>query len=113
MAGEFPKGKKPTRVSFDGVPTELPKRTWKQMYATVASHLVTDGVLNRGNTPIKRPRANKNLVSRSKDGFNSAVDIGGGRWLEANVNAIGAVDNSIFLLEVCGFDPSTVRVHFD
>lgn len=113
MAGEFPKGKKPTRVSFDGVPTELPKRTWKQMYATVASHLVATGRIHRGNVPIKRPKAKKPLVSLSKDGFNSAVDIGGGLWLEANVNATGAVDNSIFLLERCGVDPSTVRVHFD
>lgn len=113
MAGEFPKGKKPTRVSFDGVLTELPKRTWKQMYATVASHLVTDGVLNRGKTPIKRPIAKKPLVSRSQDGFNVPVDIGGGLWLEANVNANGAVANSIFLLQECGVDPSTVRVHFD
>ena len=114
LAVKFPKGKKPTQVSFDGVPKVLPERTWKQMYATVASHLVATGRI-KSNTTI-RPKGReeaKPLVSPSKEGFNAPVDIGGGLWLEANVAAKGAVANSIYLLEVCEIDPSTVRVQFD
>lgn len=114
LAGEFPKGIKPTRISFDGLPIVLPKRTWKQMYATVASHLVATGRI-KANTTI-RPEGKKDgkpLLSPSKDGFHAPMDIGRGLWLEANVAAKGAVANSIFLLEWCGIDPTTVRVHFD
>ena len=113
-AREFPKGKKPTRVIFEGVPIELPKRTWKQMYATVARHLVATGMI-RPNTIIKPKvrRRGRPLVSSSDDGFHSAVDIGGGLWSEGNVSREMAVDNSIYLLEECGVDPSTVWVYFD
>lgn len=113
-AGEFPKGKKPARVSFDGVPTELPKRTWKQMYATVAGHLVATGRIRPGTTiKPKVRRSGRPLVSPSDEGFHSPVDIGGGLWSEGNVAREMAVDNSIYLLEECGVDPSTVSVCFD
>ena len=113
-SGEFPKGQKPTRVSFGRETTVLPKRTWKQMYVTVASHLVATGRV-KANTTIK-PKGKdgvKPLVSPNEDRFNVPVDIGRGLWLEANVAAKGAVANSIFLLEWCGVDPTTARVHFD
>lgn len=108
---EFQKGTKPTRFRIDGEMFEA--GTWKQLYVKIASHLVATDRIHQGNVPIKRPRAKKPLVSWSKDRFNVPVDIGGGLWLEANVNAKGAVANSIFLLQECGVDPSTVRVHFD
>ena len=114
LVGEFPKGKKPTRVSFDGVPTELPTRTWKQMYATVASHLVATGRLQVSMIDVTvGGRSVGSRVSTNKEKFDDAVDIGGGLWLQGNVSRKGAVENSIFLLEVCGVDPATVRVHFD
>ena len=113
-ARKFPKGKKPTRVIFDGVPIELPKGTWKELYVAVAKHLVTTGRLQVNGIDVpERGRSVQSLVSARKDRFKGAVDIGGGLWLQGNVARIGAVDNSIFLLEVCGVDPATVRVHFD
>lgn len=77
MPDEFPEGK-PTRVSIEGMTYELTLQTWKQMYVTIASHLVSTGPTYRGNTPIKLPRAKKALVNSSSEGFRVPVDIGCG-----------------------------------
>ena len=113
-AGEFPKGKKPTRIIFEGVPIELPKGTWKELYVAVAKHLVTTGRLQVNMIDVRESgRSVRSLVTADKESFKGAVDIGGGLWLQGNVSRMGAVDNSNFLLEVCDVDPATVRVHFD
>lgn len=113
-AGEFARGKKPTRVIFEGVPIELPKRTWKELYVAVAKHLVTTGRLQVNMIDVRESgRSVRSLVTADKESFKGAVDIGGGLWLQGNVSRIGAVDNSNFLLEVCDVDPATVRVYFD
>ena len=113
-AREFPEGKRPTRVNFDGVPIELPKGTWKELYVAVAKHLVTTRRLQKNVIGVRESgRYVRSLVAADEESFKGAVDIGGGLWLQGNVSRIGAVDNSNFLLEVCDVDPATVRVHFD
>ena len=113
-AREFPEGKRPTRVIFSGLPIELPKGTWKELYVAVANRLVTTGRLQVNMIDVRESgRSVRSLVTDDKESFKSAVDISGGLWLQGNVSRIGAVDNSNFLLEVCDVDPATVRVHFD
>ena len=122
-ASEFAEGKKPTRVIIDGVPIELPKGTWKELYVAVAKHLVASGGIRPGSEPIKLPKAKNHLINSSGvhppskryprgNRFVVPVDIGEEFVLEGNVPRQGAIDNSIFLLQKCGVDPSNVRVQF-
>lgn len=123
LTDEFPEGMNPTRVVIDGIATDLPKGTWKELYESVAKHLVATGRITSGDLPVKLPRAKNHLINSTgmhpaskshPDGkpFVVPVDIGMGFLLEANANRHGAIDNSIFILESSGVDPSTVRVQF-
>lgn len=123
LTGEFPEGLNPTRVTIDGIDTNLPKATWENMYAAVAKHLVATGRIRRGSQPIKRLRADNHMINSSGMHLASAshprgkkfvapVPIGQGLVLEANANRQDAVDNSNFLLREFGVDPSNVRVYF-
>lgn len=123
LTEEFPDGMDPTRVIIEGRSTKLPKGTWKELYVAVAKHLVASGRIRPGSEPIRLPKAKNHLINSSGvhppseryprgKRFVVPVDIGEEFVLEANVPRQGAIDNSIFLLQNCGIDPSNVRVQF-
>lgn len=114
LSRNLPTDKRPTLIRFGGRRTQE-LASWRNMYVTVAAHLVKVGKINESNTPLKSKNGKPLLVYSTTDrpSFNSPANLGKGFWLEANSNIQGYIRLSCRLLSEANGSPASVEVCFD
>ena len=107
-----------TRLGTESIEIS-PNRNWTHYFVGFAKWLVSSGYLDKANCPISlHENSNMYLVSEnpvhpSGREFDSREEIGGGLWIEKNLDTPGKLRSLKYLLADCGVDPHTVWVRVD
>ena len=110
----------PTETRIGSNLVELsPYNNWTGFFVGFAKWLVTSSKLGSANCPVflheKSGLYLVNVTPRQPKGkeFDAKHEIGGGLWIEKNLDTPGKKRSLTHLLEHCGIDPNSVLVKVD
>ena len=124
LSGQLPVRGAPTAIKFDGgALIDLRGLKWRQVYISLAEHLVQVGVINDKAIPVLidgNYAINREPTNRDGASFRSEYEMGSGAWLDLSgeegrrhISRNLTISKSRALLRKFGFDASNVELCFD
>ena len=124
LSGQLPVRGAPTAIKFDGgTPIDLRGRKWRQVYISIAEHMVQVGAIQDEILPVQIDENYViNLEPTNRDGalFVSKYEMEGGWWLDLSgeegrrhISRNLTISKSRALMRKFGIDAASVELCFD